>query len=105
MTPAWPRRKPDGFAEAAGRGEDVLEGEAHGGFVDAWADEMGIEAEEFWSGALCGADGAVGFAAEGEDGVEVGECFDVADDGGFAEEALDGGEGRADADFRALAFD
>ena len=66
---------------------------------------MGVEGEEFGAGAEWGADGGVGFAAIGEDGGEVGEGFDVIDDGGFAEEPLDGGEGRADADLGALAFD
>ena len=78
---------------------------AHGDFVNAGLREMAVEGEEFGTGGFVRADGAVGLAAEGEDGVEVGEGFDVVEDGRFAEEALDGGEGRPRADLRALTFD
>jgi hypothetical protein len=40
-----------------------------------------------------------------DDAGEVGEGFDVVDDGGLAEEALDGGEGGLDAGPAALALE
>jgi hypothetical protein len=54
---------------------------------------MAVEREQLRAGGLRGADLRIAFAAEREDGVEVGEGFDVVDDGGLAVEALIHGKG------------
>lgn len=79
--------------------------------VDAGAVDVAADTHELGAPAGWAADGGLGallaepLPAVLDDARHMAEGFGVVDDGGLAEEALDGGEGRLDARPAALAFE
>ena len=96
----------DGVAGAAPQAlQDLAQGGAHRHLVNAGAVEAAVQGDQLGAGAACQALGRVGLAAGRQDKGQIGQGLHVAEQGGFAEQALAGGEGRPDPDLGPQALD
>ena len=96
----------DGVAGAAAQAiQDLAQGGAHRHLVNPGAVEAAVQGDQLGAGTTCQALGRVGLATGRQDIRQIGQGLDVAEEGGFAEQAMAGGEGRPDPDLGPQALD